>query len=125
MAEEHDGDEREMMKLFFELAKHSTTIAAGALILMATFLDKFFHNKESLLVARAAATAFVLSIGGSLSSMGYIALSYGHPQNSLMGKCVRAIMAIIGAGAAILLFLAFWRLSAFIEMNLAAAVAGK
>jgi hypothetical protein len=66
--------EKEAAKMYFELYKHLTTLSSGSIVLICTFLEKFFKTSESLHFLTASLVCFLASIIGSIYVMSHLAI---------------------------------------------------
>jgi hypothetical protein len=58
--------EKEAIKMLFEVYKHLTTLSSGSIVIICTFLEKFFKTPKSLHFVTSALVCFLLSIIGSI-----------------------------------------------------------
>src|SRR5262245_33583424 len=66
--------EREAIKLLFEVYKHLTTLSSGSIVIICTFLEKFFKKPETLPVIIGSLLCFLLSILWSIYVMSRLAM---------------------------------------------------
>jgi hypothetical protein len=68
--------EKEAIKMHFEVYKHLTTLGSGSMVLVivCTFLEKFFKTPISLHFVTSALVCFPLSIIGSIYVMSHLAM---------------------------------------------------
>jgi ABC-type polysaccharide/polyol phosphate export permease len=114
----YGGRQREFAKLLYDIVKHCTTISAGALILMATFMDKLVHNRDSIPVILSASGAFVFSIVAGLMLTFLVAVF--NPTLSLEKENrIRAFAAVVLLALVLISFgIALGSLAQFVAINL-------
>lgn len=66
--------EREAIKLLFEVYKHLTTLSSGSIVIICTFLEKFFKKAETLPVIIGSLLCFLFSILLSIYVMSRLAM---------------------------------------------------
>jgi hypothetical protein len=66
--------EKESLKLLFEVYKHLTTLSSGSIIIICTFLEKFFKTPKSLHLITGSLICFLVSIIGSVYVMPHLAM---------------------------------------------------
>jgi hypothetical protein len=72
--EQRHKDKIEGFKLFYDSFKHTTTLATGSLLLLATLLEKFFRAPQWTWLIGATFLLFILSLVGSMVTM----IAYGN-----------------------------------------------
>lgn len=65
----------EATKLLYDVLKHLTTLSTGSIVVMATFLEKFFKSPAWTFLVPATFIAFVVSIVACVAAMAALAFS--------------------------------------------------
>lgn len=66
---------QEGQKLVYDVFKHITTLSTGAILILVTFLEKFFKNPEWKWLIAASFVTFILSTISSVTAMIMIGFS--------------------------------------------------
>lgn len=64
-----EKSDQEGEKLYFDSMKHLTTLNTGSVLLLVTFMEKFFNNPRWKSLIAVSLVSFVISILCSVSSM--------------------------------------------------------
>jgi hypothetical protein len=88
MPEEHNDKEiknkayQEGQKIFYDAFKHLTSLSTGSILILVTFLEKFFKTPEWKFLIAASLVCFILSTVSSYIAMmmiGHAIQQYGEP----------------------------------------------
>ena len=95
MAEEKQNQELEGNKLDHDTYKHLTTLSTGAILLLATFLEKFFQQPEWKFLIGIAFVSLIISTVASVAAMFLISHDVSSGENSLLGGLVVSSITIL------------------------------
>jgi len=112
----HDDDHKaylEGLKLFHDTLKHLTTLSSGSILILATFIEKFFKNPLWHSLISVSLGAFIVSIGASVIAMAMFATSLqkaGKPNEAVrtigaVGFLVSGLGFFVGIGSLVALTL--------------------
>jgi ABC-type Fe3+-siderophore transport system permease subunit len=65
---------QESLKLLFEVYKHITTLSTGAIVIIATLLEKLFKSPQEVYLVATAVSFFLAAVVSSLIMMAHLAV---------------------------------------------------
>ena len=65
---------QESLKLLFEVYKHITALSTGAIVILATFLEKLFKSPQEVYLVTISVTFFLVAVVSSLIMMAHLAV---------------------------------------------------
>lgn len=101
------ADPIEGRKLDFEFWKHLTTLATGAILVLAALTDKLFPEPECLFLVAATVVVLMVSVIGSVMLMAATSYEVLKGRNFIENRTLSYIFTIMSLGGFILGLTAF------------------